>query len=151
MPAAALAARDPDRAREAVAGLASEVVPWEQRGRPGTTVFINATPVGMAPSPGESPFEPSGLPGLRAVVDLVANPLETTLIARARIAGVKVVPGYVVSLHQAAAQFRLYTGRGAPAAILEAALRSRFAVALAHEFRRRSNLSTFPPTIEHFP
>lgn len=75
-------------------------------------VLINATPVGMA---GGTESEDLAFPGpvvdaAAAVLDVVASPPETPLIARARAAGVPVVTGAEVIALQALEQFVLYTG-----------------------------------------
>jgi shikimate dehydrogenase len=75
-------------------------------------VLVNATPVGMA---GGAASEDLAFPGplvdgAVAVLDVVANPPETPLIARARAAGVPVITGAEVIALQAVEQFVLYTG-----------------------------------------
>lgn len=75
-------------------------------------VLVNATPVGMA---GGS--DADRLPAAEAVVDaasvvfdVVAMPVETPLVRRARAAGAEVITGAEVIALQAAEQFALYTG-----------------------------------------
>lgn len=46
-------------------------------------VLINTTPVGMYPHNGESLIDPAEFPKLRGVLDVVYNPLRTTLLIRA--------------------------------------------------------------------
>lgn len=74
------------------------------------TGVVNATPVGMAKLPG-CPFPPHLLhPGLW-VADIVYFPLETELLAAARAAGCRVLPGAGMAVFQAARAYELFTGR----------------------------------------
>lgn len=111
------------RARSSVDALSTRVscrfVAWEDREEQDAQVVLNATPIGMMPNEGETPLSDRGLQSCRAVFDAVASPPETSFVARARALGMLVVAGPVMSLHQAAAQFTLYTGRDAPPDVLE--------------------------------
>jgi 3-dehydroquinate dehydratase/shikimate dehydrogenase len=60
------------------------------------------------------------IPG-ELVFDMVYNPLETTLIKRAREQGKEVIPGIQMFLEQAAHQFEIWTGESAPRAAMEKA------------------------------
>ena len=55
--------------------------------------------------------------------DVVVSPMETRLIREARSLGLEVAPGHLMSLEQAIAQFRLYTGVVPPRALLESKMR----------------------------
>jgi len=80
----------------------------------GADVLINATSVGMAPNMGETIVERSWLkPGL-CVMDIVYNPLETTLARDAKAVGARVVSGVEMLLYQGAESFEIWTGRPAP-------------------------------------
>ena len=93
-------------------------------------LLVNTTPLGAAGHPVSGPL-PEGLSlggRLAAVVDIVAWPLETALVRRARAEGRLAAGGLDMLLGQAAASFRLWTGREAPReamrqAALEAAAR----------------------------
>ncbi len=84
---------------------------------------VNCTPVGILGSDnaGVMPFDVSALPPGAAVVDLVANPSETSLVAAARGAGHPALGGLPMLVHQGAASFELWTGRPAPLATMFAA------------------------------
>ncbi len=71
---------------------------------------VNATPVGMAKLPG-SPFPPALLRPAMWVADIVYFPLETELLASARAAGCRVLPGSGMAVYQAVRAFELFTGR----------------------------------------
>jgi len=87
-------------------------------------LLVNATSLGMAPHVTESPW-PENLP-LRAhwtVFDLVYNPPETRLLARARAAGARVLGGLPMLVHQGALAFQLWTGECPPVEVMERAAR----------------------------
>lgn len=75
-------------------------------------VLINATPIGMSggAEAGDLPFPEDAVDGAAAVFDVVALPVETPLVLRARAAGVPVITGAEVVALQAVEQFVLYTG-----------------------------------------
>ena len=74
-------------------------------------VIINATPVGMYPNNGEAPLSLAVFEGLEAVVDLIYNPLRTTLLQEAESRGIKAVNGLYMLVAQAAAACALFTGK----------------------------------------
>jgi shikimate dehydrogenase len=73
---------------------------------------INATPVGMSggPETADLPVEPAVVDAARTVFEVVAMPIETPLVRRARANGATVITGGQVQALQAAEQFVLYTG-----------------------------------------
>jgi shikimate dehydrogenase len=71
--------------------------------------LVNATPVGMAKHPG-CPVPRTALHAGLWVADIVYFPLETQLLAAARAAGCRVLPGSGMAVHQAARAFELFTG-----------------------------------------
>lgn len=87
-------------------------------------LLVNATPVGQWPQTPSCPWpEALPLPSHWTVFDLVYNPAETRLLARARAAGATVVGGLEMLVHQGALGFRLWTGRDAPLEVMRAAAR----------------------------
>lgn len=94
-------------------------------------VFINCTPIGMHPHTDATPIPapPQGRgwgPGT-VVFDTIYNPLETRLLREARAAGCTTISGSEMFVRQAAAQFRLWTGKPAPTQVFEKILRARLA------------------------
>jgi shikimate dehydrogenase len=86
-------------------------------------IVVNATPVGMGD--GRVPLDIELLrPGL-VVADLVYRPLETPLLAAARVAGATVVDGLGMLVHQAAVAFTLFTGEPAPVEAMAAAVKAQ--------------------------
>lgn len=93
---------------------------------PQARVLIHCTPIGMAPKIGKSCVPATLLhPGL-TVMDIVYNPRDTQLLMDARIAGCRTIRGLEMFLHQAAAQFELWTNKPAPTDVMRAVLESRF-------------------------
>jgi 3-dehydroquinate dehydratase/shikimate dehydrogenase len=111
--------RNPDRVRALARLVGGDPVTHEQALLRHFDIVINATPIGMWPNSKECPFEDK-IPG-EIVFDMVYNPLETTLIQRAREQGKQVVPGLKMFIEQAVRQFELWTGETAPRAAMEAA------------------------------
>ncbi|MGB8621640.1 MAG: shikimate dehydrogenase [Paracoccaceae bacterium] len=72
--------------------------------------LVNATPVGMAKLPG-CPFPKHLLRPDMWVADIVYFPLETELLAAARAAGCRVLPGSGMAVYQAVRAFELFTGK----------------------------------------
>jgi shikimate dehydrogenase len=93
---------------------------------PQARVLIHCTPIGMAPKIGKSCVPATLLhPGL-TVMDIVYNPRDTQLLMDARTAGCRTIRGLEMFLHQAAAQFELWTNKPAPTDVMRAVLESRF-------------------------
>jgi shikimate dehydrogenase len=78
----------------------------------GADGVVNATPVGMAASPG-SPFDTALLTPQHWVADIVYFPLETELLRAARARGCRTLDGSGMAVYQAAAAFEIFTGRAA--------------------------------------
>jgi 3-dehydroquinate dehydratase/shikimate dehydrogenase len=81
-------------------------------------LLINSTPVGMSPQTQETPLS-EDLIDYRYVFDMVYNPLETRMIRESR-SKAKVISGVEMFVAQAARQFELWTGLGAPRDLMEA-------------------------------
>ncbi|MBI2469952.1 MAG: shikimate dehydrogenase [Planctomycetes bacterium] len=76
-----------------------------------TDILINATPVGMFPNINETPIGKNKLKPNMTVFDTIYNPIETKLLNDAGSQGCIIVNGLSMFVHQAAAQFKLWTGR----------------------------------------
>ncbi|KAF0187489.1 MAG: shikimate [Desulfobulbaceae bacterium] len=81
-------------------------------------VLINATSVGMQPTPHVSPVPSKMLGRFQVVMDIVYAPLETLLLSEAKAAGCQVINGLEMLLYQGVAQFELWTGKSAPVALM---------------------------------
>ncbi len=115
----ALTGRNPDRVRALARLTGGEALSHEQAMGRHFDIVVNATPVGMWPNVEECIFK--GKIPAEIVFDMVYNPLETTLIRRAREQGKQVVPGVKMFIEQAVRQFEIWTGETAPRAVMEAA------------------------------
>jgi shikimate dehydrogenase len=88
----------------------------------GASGLIHATPTGMAKMPG-LPLPPELLRPLMWVSEIVYVPLETELLKAARRIGCAIVDGGHMNVGQALGAFKLFTGRDADAARMEAHFR----------------------------
>lgn len=89
---------------------------------PSATGLIHATPMGMAKMPG-MPLDAALLRRDLWVSEVVYVPLETGLLKAARRAGCRVMDGGHMNVGQALGGFRLFTGREADPARMEAHFR----------------------------
>jgi shikimate dehydrogenase len=93
---------------------------------PDTHVLIHCTPMGMSPKVHQTSVPAALLHSGLTVMDIVYNPRDTQLLKDAKAAGCRVIPGLEMFLHQAAAQFELWTNQAAPADVMRAVLETRF-------------------------
>ena len=93
---------------------------------PKASVLIHCTPIGMSPKVEDSCVPSSLLHAGLTVMDIVYNPRATRLLKEAKAAGCRTIPGLEMFLHQAAAQFELWTNRPAPTDVMRSVLESRF-------------------------
>lgn len=120
-----VASRTPSRVAQLVADFGElghvGAVDWPRR-LAGYGLLVNATPLGLH---GEDPLDGVPLGPPLTVFDLVPTAAETPLLRRARDAGCVAIDGLLMLLHQAAASFRIWTGRDAPVEAMRAALPRR--------------------------
>jgi shikimate dehydrogenase len=90
------------------------------------TLLVQATSATLESNPRSADFAASlpieALPAEAAVVDMVYTPLETSVLARARGRGLKVVDGLGMLLHQGAIAFEMWTGVEPPTDVMRSAL-----------------------------
>jgi len=77
-------------------------------------LLIHATPVGMHPNVEQCIIAQDAIHERMAVMDIVYNPIETKLLRLARSQNCLAINGLGMFVHQAAEQFRLWTGLEAP-------------------------------------
>jgi shikimate dehydrogenase len=120
-----VANRSADKAARLARESGAETLPWSERSARARDfdVVINATTMGQADADPESPLPPEGLRAGQIVMDIVYKPTNTRLLEAAREAGATPVHGGQMLLHQACAQFELYTGKAAPLEAMRGALR----------------------------
>jgi shikimate dehydrogenase len=111
---------DIDAARAAALGrnLGVEVISLDALDRCPATFLVNATPVGMTPDIDGIPIKPDLLGRFRVVMDIVYQPLQTRLLQEARARGAVTIDGLQMLIHQATAQFELFTSQEAPAEVM---------------------------------
>ncbi|MFB6218379.1 MAG: shikimate dehydrogenase [Halobacteriaceae archaeon] len=88
----------------------------------GAELLVNATSVGMEED--RSPVPADALHAGLTVLDAVYSPLDTRLLREARAAGADTVDGAWMLLYQGVAAFERWTGRDAPVAAMNRALRA---------------------------
>ena len=115
-----LLARNSERAREVAAPFGAQPAPLRGAKFDGFDVVINTTPLGTrGPLERETPAVAAELRGARVVYDLVYNPSVTRFMREGREASCReVVGGLPMLVAQAAAQFKLWTGRDAPREVM---------------------------------
>ncbi|QDV84453.1 shikimate dehydrogenase [Planctomycetes bacterium TBK1r] len=113
-----IASRTEERARLLASEIGCRVVPWEDRHNQKVQLLINGTPVGMHPDVDKSPFKASALNQFMVVFDTVYNPENTLLVKYAKRAQCRIITGIDMFVRQAAYQFKLFTGKDAPAMLL---------------------------------
>ncbi len=74
-----------------------------------TDILINMTSVGMHPDIDDIPVNPKALKEM-VVFDGIYNPAKTRLLEEAEMNGCPIISGQEMFIHQAAEQFRLFTG-----------------------------------------
>ena len=89
----------------------------------GSDLIVNATPLGMGGDE-RSPLDPSLLRPDQVVADLIYHPSTTPLLRAASAAGATTVGGLGMLVHQAAHQFRNWTGQAPPLEAMWAAARA---------------------------
>lgn len=113
-----IASRNLDRTQILAAELGCRAIEWDLRHEPTINLLVNGTPVGMHPDVDSSPYNSSSMNQYMAVFDTVYNPENTLLVKNARRAQCRIITGVDMFVRQAAYQYKLFTGREAPAALL---------------------------------
>ena len=112
---------DAPRAAALARDLRVEAIPLDALDQCPAAVLVNATPVGMEPKVDDIPVNPDLLGCFRLVMDIVYQPLETRLLREAQARGAATIDGLQMLIHQATAQFELWTGRPAPLTVMSRA------------------------------
>lgn len=112
---------DQPRAAALVKALGGEAIPLNTVGDCPATILVNATPVGMTPDIDGIPINPELLARFQVVMDIVYQPLQTRLLKEAQDRSCATIDGLQMLVHQATAQFELWTGKTAPLAVMSQA------------------------------
>jgi shikimate dehydrogenase len=119
-----IANRDAAKAQKLATEVGSRAAPFEETLRGGDyDVVVNATSLGQSDVGDACPVPGDAIRAGQVIMDIVYKPVLTRLVRAARSRGAVVVHGGRMLLHQAAAQFELYTGCSAPLGAMERALR----------------------------
>jgi 3-dehydroquinate dehydratase / shikimate dehydrogenase len=113
-----ISSRTEDSAKSLAGELGCRYVLWDDRYDNKYRLLINGTPVGMHPDVDSSPYMESALNPLMVVFDTVYNPEHTMLVKYAKRQQARVITGVDMFVRQAAYQFKLFTGREAPAGLM---------------------------------
>ena len=132
----AIYARNPDRARQVARLVGAEVEPMPPP-RGSWDLLVNATPVGMAPREGETPWPGATFDG-ELVYDLVYNPPQTRLLREAAAASCMTIGGLDMLVAQAQEQAEWGPGAPPPAALLRTAAQRALGVQEAEQAARHS-------------
>ncbi len=89
-------------------------------------LLIHCTPIGMHPKIEHSCVPKELLHTGLTVMDIVYNPLNTQLLQDAQAVGCRTIQGIEMFLHQAVAQFELWTGESAPVNTMRNILTAHF-------------------------
>jgi 3-dehydroquinate dehydratase/shikimate dehydrogenase len=105
--------RTVERGKKLATEFGCEFAPLEDLANLDAKLVINCTSIGMHPNINESPIPREYLKKDMVVFDTVYNPAETMLLKKAKQAGAKTIDGLSMFVNQAAAQFKLFTGKDA--------------------------------------
>ncbi len=103
--------RTGDKAAALAAEFGCRHRPWDEREKAAADLLVNCTSVGLWPAVGESPMPATALNPPMAIFETVYRPVQTRLLQDARQRGCLTMDGLSMFLHQAQAQFKLWTGR----------------------------------------
>ena len=92
-------------------------------------LIVNCTTVGMSHGPDEhgSHLSAAQIPASAIVNDLVYNPLKTTFLKEAAVAGATTLGGLHMLVYQGVLSFQMWTGRDAPVEVMLAAATAEMA------------------------
>ena len=121
-----ISGRDLTKLKKLANKFNSEIISWNERETCTNEVLINATPIGMYPNTKYSPISKIYIKNLKYVMDIISNPTETRLIKNAKSLKIKNSNGLTMSLFQAGAQFKLYTGLNLPMEVMKKAVSNHY-------------------------
>lgn len=118
--------RHDERASQLAEEVGCRSVNWGQRASTLADILVNCTPVGMHPNVDDTPVPPAAFqrPGMLAF-DTVYHPENTMFLKLARERQCATISGVEMFVHQAATQFKLYTGQDVPVDIMRSVVRRK--------------------------
>lgn len=112
--------RTADRAAALARDFGCKSGSWDDRANAQPDLIVNCTSVGMWPKVDASPMPAAALRAKTVVFDTVYKPRETALLRDAHAAGCLTISGIEMFIHQAAAQYRIWTELDADLSLLRA-------------------------------
>lgn len=106
------------RGEKLAADFNCDFAPLNEPANINAKLVINCTSIGMHPNTDATPLPKEYLKKDMAVFDTVYNPAETLLLKQAKEVGAKTIDGLSMFVNQALAQFKLFTGTNANAALM---------------------------------
>lgn len=100
-------------------------IPWEEAKNTcvNADLMINTTSVGLWPNVEDSPVSLEGLDlNNKVVSDIIYNPLETTILRQAKVAGAQIHTGVGMFVYQGALAFKLFTELDPPVEVMRQAV-----------------------------
>ncbi|HUA00535.1 MAG TPA: shikimate dehydrogenase [Candidatus Aquilonibacter sp.] len=111
--AVCVTARRPPQAKALAKAVGGEAILRNRIRHEFFDAVVNATPVGMHPAAGNSPFDAREL-NCRLVFDTIYRPRRTRLLQLAASRGIETVSGVEMFVAQGTAQWEIWTGERAP-------------------------------------
>jgi len=118
-----IAGVDLEQAKDLAQRIHGRTVPWDLRHNVSPNILVNCTPVGMHPNVDETPYDKQHLRSSTIVFDVVYNPEQTLLMKAASQRNCKTITGVSMFIHQAALQFKHFTGEAAPVELMRDVLK----------------------------
>ncbi len=87
-----------------------EVISYEEFYGRDFEYIINATPIGLYPNEGALPVELDKLPKLKGVIDIIANPVISSLVFESKLRGIPAFGGLEMLVTQGLEADKLFTG-----------------------------------------
>jgi len=117
--------RDEERGVKLAEEVGCRAINWAMRAGTPCDVLVNATPVGMHPNVDQSPVPAAAFrPGM-VVFDTVYHPENTLFLKLGHSHECITLSGVDMFVHQAALQFRYYTGQDAPMDLMREVVRKK--------------------------
>ena len=110
------------RARALAEEFDCRAEPLEKVGGLDAKIVVNTTSLGMHPNVDQTPLDADALRPEMVVFDNVYNPIETRLLREAAAVGCLTVSGVDMFVHQAVAQFEVWTQWQAPRELMRRAV-----------------------------
>ncbi|MHC4158483.1 MAG: shikimate dehydrogenase [Planctomycetota bacterium] len=119
--------RTVERGKKLAADFGCDFAPLDDLPNVVAKLLINATSIGMHPDVDATPLPQQYLKKDMVVFDTVYNPAETLLLKQAKQVGAKTIDGLSMFINQAAAQFKLFTGKNPKPDLMRKIISNRLA------------------------